>query len=144
MVAILSVAIPNFNKFDSINIGSNLIENNKLDEIDNVELESEVITQFNAAKPVFYDNIKDTIISNVSLYPNLYVIMSIVLIIIISIVSKKFDYIFLLIQILLGSIYIMSISINSLLYISCICFAFILLFAIEIIVDKILTRTWEE
>ena len=144
LVAILSVAIPNFNKFDSINIGSNLIENNKLDEIDNVELESEVITQFNAAKPVFYDNIKDTIISNVSLYPNLYVIMSIVLIIIISIVSKKFDYIFLLIQILLGSIYIMSISINSLLYISCICFAFILLFAIEIIVDKILTRTWEE
>ena len=144
LVAILSVAIPNFNKFDSINIGSNLIENNKLDEIDNVELESEVITQFNAAKPVFYDNIKDTIISNVSLYPNLYVIMSIVLIIIISIVSKKFDYIFLLIQILLGSIYIMSISINSLLYISCICFAFIFLFAIEIIVDKILTRTWEE
>ena len=144
LVAILSVTIPNFNKFDSINIGSNLIENNKLDEIDNVELESEVITQFNAAKPVFYDNIKDTIISNVSLYPNLYVIMSIVLIIIISIVSKKFDYIFLLIQILLGSIYIMSISINSLLYISCICFAFILLFAIEIIVDKILTRTWEE
>lgn len=144
LVAILSVAIPNFNKFDSINIGSNLIENNKLDEIDNVELESEVITQFNAAKPVFYDNIKDTIISNISLYPNLYVIMSIVLIIIISIVSKKFDYIFLLIQILLGSIYIMSISINSLLYISCICFAFILLFAVEIIVDKILTRTWEE
>ena len=144
LVAILSVAIPNFNKFDSINIGSNLIENNKLDEIDNVELESEVITQFNAAKPVFYDNIKDTIISNVSLYPNLYVIISITLIIIISIVSKKFDYIFLLIQILLGSIYIMSISINSLLYISCICFAFILLFAIEIIVDKILTRTWEE
>ena len=144
LVAILSVAIPNFNKFDSINIGSNLIENNKLDEIDNVELESEVITQFNAAKPIFYDNIKDTIISDVSLYPNLYVIISIVLIIIIFIVSKELDYIFLLVQILLSSIYIMSISINSLLYISCICFAFILLFAIEIIVDKILTRTWEE
>lgn len=144
LVAILSVAIPNFNKFDSINIGSNLIENNKLDEIDNVELESEVITQFNAAKPIFYDNIKDTIISDVNLYPNLYVIISIVLIIIIFIVSKELDYIFLLVQILLSSIYIMSISINSLLYISCICFAFILLFAIEIIVDKILTRTWEE
>ncbi len=144
LFVILSVFIPNFNKFDKFNIGSNLIENNKLDEIDDVELESEAITQFNAARPIFYDNIKNIIISDVSLYPNLYVVISIVLIIIISIVSKKLDYIFLLVQILLSSLYIMSISINSLLYISCICFAFILLFAIEIIVDKILTKTWEE
>lgn len=141
---ILSVAIPNFDKFDSLNFGSNLIENNELNEIDTVELESEVVTQFNAAKPVFYDNIKDTIISNVSLYPNLYVIISITLIIIIYIVSKKLDYIFLIVQVLLSSIYIMSISIGSLLYISCVCFAFILLFAVEIIVDKILTKMWEE
>lgn len=137
---ILSFIIPNVNNIKNFELGTNIINNERLEAVDNVLEENDYISEFNAGKNIFLRNIENTIEAKITLNSNFFTGLSIVLIILIAIISKRKEYLFLALIVLLNSTYLMSISINSILYISCISSAIIVLMFVQIVLNRIINE----
>lgn len=137
LFVILSLAVPTINNIKDIDIGTNLIDNTRVEAFDKINENENIITQFNAAKPLFEENIKNSIEDKVLLYPNFYIVLSLVLVILIIVLSKKIEYAFLGILNVLNAIYLMNIPVESMLYISCIFAATTILMFVQILLNKI-------
>ena len=137
---ILSFTVPNINNIKNIELGTNIINNERLEVVDSVLEEKDYISEFNAGKNIFFENIEKFIATKITLNPNFLNILSVILVALIAIISKKKEHLFLIMIILLNSIYLMHISINSILYISYIYLAIIVLMFVQIVLNRIVNK----
>ena len=134
---ILSLVVPNVNNIKDVTVGTNLVDNVRVEAFDDVNENENLVTQFNAARPLFEENIKNSIENKMLLYPNFYLVLSLVLVILIIAVSKKIDYIFLGLLNIFNAVYLMNISAEAMLYVSCIFAAITILMCVQILINKI-------
>lgn len=138
---ICNFAIPNINQMEGLNFNTTLISNERVVEYDAYATEEDKVTEFNAGKELFAKNIKNTVKDQKALlYPNLYVILSIIFVGILTFITKNKNYIFMGILVLLNVIAIMPANIGAILYISLITSIFVLLFLIENVIDTLVNR----
>ena len=90
----LSFGISNVNNIKKVNVGLNIVSDSNVEEYNQIaNQDNTAITEFNAGKQVFFNNIKNTT-NNVGVLTNTLLAISLVLVVINVAITKKMDYIF--------------------------------------------------
>ena len=115
----LSFGISNVNNIKEVNVGLNIVSDSNVEEYNQIANQDKtVITEFNAGKQVFFNNIKNTT-NNVGVLTNTLLAISLVLVVINVAITKKMDYIFLAVIVVANSVHLMSVATASVVYLTC-------------------------
>lgn len=115
----LSFGISNVNNIKKVNVGLNIVSDSNVEEYNQIANQDKtVITEFNAGKQVFFNNIKNTT-NNVGVLTNSLLAISLVLVVINVAITKKMDYIFLAVIVVANSVHLMSVATASVIYLTC-------------------------
>ena len=115
----LSFGISNVNNIKEVNVGLNIVSDSNVEEYNQIANQDKTaITEFNAGKQVFFNNIKNTT-NNVGVLTNTLLAISLVLVVINVAITKKMDYIFLAVIVVANSVHLMSVATASVIYLTC-------------------------
>ena len=115
----LSFGISNVNNIKEVNVGLNIVSDSNVEEYNQIaNQDNTAITEFNAGKQVFFNNIKNTT-NNVGVLTNTLLAISLVLVVINVAITKKMDYIFLAVIVVANSVHLMSVATASVVYLTC-------------------------
>lgn len=115
----LSFGISNVNNIKKVNVGLNIVSDSNVEEYNQIANQDKTaITEFNAGKQVFFNNIKNTT-NNVGVLTNTLLAISLVLVVINVAITKKMDYIFLAVIVVANSVHLMSVATASVIYLTC-------------------------
>ena len=115
----LSFGISNVNNIKKVNVGLNIVSDSNVEEYNQIaNQDNTAITEFNAGKQVFFNNIKNTT-NNVGVLTNTLLAISLVLVVINVAITKKMDYIFLAVIVVANSVHLMSVATASVVYLTC-------------------------
>ena len=115
----LSFGISNVNNIKEVNVGLNIVSDSNVEEYNQIATQdNSAVTEFNAGKQVFFNNIKNTT-SNVGVLTNTLLAISLALVVINIAITKKMDYIFLAVIVVANSIHLMSVATASVIYLTC-------------------------
>ena len=115
----LSFGISNVNNIKEVNVGLNIVSDSNVEEYNQIaNQDNTAITEFNAGKQVFFNNIKNTT-NNVGVLTNTLLAISLVLVVINVAITKKMDYIFLAVIVVANSVHLMSVATASVIYLTC-------------------------
>lgn len=115
----LSFGISNVNNIKEVNVGLNIVSDSNVEEYNQIANQDKTaITEFNAGKQVFFNNIKNTT-NNVGVLTNTLLAISLVLVVINVAITKKMDYIFLAVIVVANSVHLMSVATASVVYLTC-------------------------
>lgn len=115
----LSFGISNVNNIKEVNVGLNIVSDSNVEEYNQIANQDKTaITEFNAGKQVFFNNIKNTT-NNVGVLTNSLLAISLVLVVINVAITKKMDYIFLAVIVVANSVHLMSVATASVIYLTC-------------------------
>lgn len=115
----LSFGISNVNNIKKVNVGLNIVSDSNVEEYNQIaNQDNTAITEFNAGKQVFFNNIKNTT-NNVGVLTNTLLAISLVLVVINVAITKKMDYIFLAVIVVANSVHLMSVATASVIYLTC-------------------------
>lgn len=115
----LSFGISNVNNIKKVNVGLNIVSDSNVEEYNQIaNQDNTAITEFNAGKQVFFNNIKNTT-NNVGVLTNTLLAISLVLVVINVAITKKMDYIFLAVILVANSVHLMSVATASVIYLTC-------------------------
>ena len=134
----LSFGISNVNNIKEVNVGLNIVSDSNVEEYNQIATQdNSAVTEFNAGKQVFFNNIKNTT-SNVGVLTNTLLAISLALVVINIAITKKMDYIFLAVIVVANSIHLMSVATASVIYLTCATFIMLLFYTIMNGLDRIL------
>ena len=134
----LSFGITNVNNIKEVNVGLNIVSDSNVEEYTQIATQdNSAVTEFNAGKQVFFNNIKNTT-SNVGVLTNTLLAISLALVVINIAITKKMDYIFLAVIVVANSIHLMSVATASVIYLTCATFIMLLFYTIMNGLDRIL------
>ncbi|MGN1013698.1 MAG: glycosyltransferase family 32 protein [Clostridia bacterium] len=115
----LSFGISNINNIKEVNVGLNIVSDSNVEEYNQIaNQDKSAITEFNAGKQVFFNNIKNTT-NNVGILTNTLLAISLCLVAINVAITKKMDYIFLAVIIVANLVHLMSVATASVIYLTC-------------------------
>lgn len=115
----LSFGISNINNIKEVNVGLNIVSDSNVEEYNQIANQDKTaITEFNAGKQVFFNNIKNTT-NNVGILTNTFLAISLCLVAINVAITKKMDYIFLALIIVANLVHLMSVATASVIYLTC-------------------------
>lgn len=115
----LSFGISNVNNIKKVNVGLNIVSDSNVEEYNQIaNQDNTAITEFNAGKQLFFNNIKNTT-NNVGVLTNTLLAISLVLVVINVAITKKMDYIFLAVIVVANSVHLMSVATASVIYLTC-------------------------
>ena len=138
VLAVLGIGVPNNVNAQNFGFYTTIDSSNIVNDLSSYKVEED-ITEFNAGKDLFGENLNN-ISNSFILNPNLYLCLSVVLSILVSILAKKLEYIMIGILAIANAICLFAIDSLSVMTLICSNFVIVLLFAIQIILDKVLNR----
>ena len=138
VLAVLGVGVPSNVNSQNFGLYTTIDSSNIISDLSSYKIE-ENITEFNAGKNLFGENLNN-ISNNFMLNPNLYLCLSVVLSIIVSIVAKKPEYLMIGVLAITNAFGLFAIDSISIMTLICCNFVIVLLLAIQIVLDRILNR----
>ena len=132
---ILNFSIPNMNRFKEFNFNTSFKKGNIVTNYENYEIDEE-ITKFEAGKDVFGKNFEKTVRNNVLFSPELYFILSIFVILIISMITKKYEFLYFAALTFLNTVFLTNVELLSSVYLIVLNLFVLILFLIESLLAK--------
>ena len=123
----------------NISLSCDLFSDSVIEQMGDYTIKSDIITEFNYLKDYFSNGIETISSSSLLISAKLYFVLSIIMTLILSLVNKNKNYLFIIVLIVLNSIQLLSIGIN-LGFINVIVFSLLLLLVVQKTILNILDK----